>query len=257
MSAPRTFRVLVDALPTPQKPALLDEAEAGHLTRVLRLSNGDAIECLDGKGGWAAATLEIRGKREALARFERTLEPGARAQKLPLALELAVLKGEAMEWAIEKATELGVSELFPVLTDYSVVQLGGKPPESFQERWQKITDQALKQCGRVHRMQVHPPRKLTEHIASRPLPAGAVRFWCDEGENLPAGASLHARLTATSAQELQILIGPEGGFSPAEREWLARESQTLAVGLGPWVLRAESAALTACALVAQRLLDSA
>jgi RsmE family RNA methyltransferase len=97
---------------------------------------------------------------------------------------MAVLKSQAMEWVIEKSVELGVEEVIPVLTAHTVVQIKNKGPELFQERWQKIADQALKQCGRLNQMVIHKPVTFDTILATscRTSTRSFVghRFWTDE-----------------------------------------------------------------------------
>jgi 16S rRNA (uracil1498-N3)-methyltransferase len=235
-------RVLCPRLPAPDRPVELPEEEARHALRVLRLRDGDRIEIIDGRGGRATGRLRSKGEK-AWAEADSTpatAAPATAAGVVPVRLELAVLKGDAMEWAIEKAVELGIRSLQPVLTERTVVRTGGKGPEAFQERWRKIADQALKQCGRLERLDVEPPIPLEEVLAAQPGP----RFWCDEA----AGAGEPFLLDAFGgAESLRVLVGPEGGWAPRERELLARSGATRAT-LGPLTLRAETAALFAAGL---------
>ena len=169
---------------------------------------------------------------------------------MPTLLEMAVLKGEAMEWVIEKAVELGIQEVIPVLTAHTVVQMKNKGPESFRERWQKIADQALKQCGRLDRMEVKTPIAL-EILVSSNLPG--LRLWCDEaGKNdVPFLLDYLDSLPPENPSNLRVLIGPEGGWSQNERILLGNgqfASPIIRIGLGPYILRAETAALLAISL---------
>jgi 16S rRNA (uracil1498-N3)-methyltransferase len=244
-------RVLCSGLPRPGHPAELSPTEAHHAVKVLRLRNGDRVEAIDGQGGVALATLELRGERVRLEHAGEARATAASAEQVaPLTLELAVLKGDAMEWAIEKAVELGVRRLVPVLTAHTVVQVGGKGPEAFRERWQRIADQALKQCGRLERLEVEPPIALEEMLA-RPLAAGEARACADEAARDGGAPPLSDWLSASPATALRFLIGPEGGWSVSERELLERSTER--VSLGPNVLRAETAALFAASLAVARL----
>ena len=145
-------KVLVDAV-TDKKQTLfpLHEDEVHHLLQVLRARQGDEIECLDGKGHIFIGKLQLLGKSHA--QVERMSEVKTDLHKMasPIILEMACLKGDAMDWLIEKSVELGVKSFVPLLTDHTVVQMDRKSPEDFQKRWQKMADQALKQCGRLER----------------------------------------------------------------------------------------------------------
>ena len=152
-------RLLCPMLPQPGKMVLLSEGEAHHSTRVLRLVDGDRVEAIDGKGHRIIAILRLRGGPARLE-YEAAVDSGntvSQKDAPPIVLEMSVLKGQAMEWVIEKAVELGVSSFIPVLTDHTVVQMKSKTPDLFQQRWQKIADQALKQCGRLEAMKVTLP----------------------------------------------------------------------------------------------------
>lgn len=245
-------RILCPKLPRTRGEAIaIPEEEARHLTQVLRLGAGDEIEALDGAGGRCKARLERRGKELWLETLEALVcapETTRRAQVAPIVLELAVLKGDAMEWAIEKCVELGVERIAPVITDHGVVRLDRKGPEAFVERWQKIADQALKQCGRLYRLEVAPPRPLGQLLSEK-----ATRVWTDEGSK-DSSPTLHSWLAKESRQQIHLLIGPEGGWSEAERRLL----QSLpAVSLGPLVLRAETAALFSAAITADHFRSEA
>jgi 16S rRNA (uracil1498-N3)-methyltransferase len=238
-------RVLSHTLPRPGRSVELSESEAKHVIQVLRLRNGSSVEVLDGKGSFVRAILKIRGKAVWV---ETSMDPrmSLTGQSVPVYLELTVLKGDAMEWAIEKAVELGVKALIPVLTERTVVQLDKKGPNAFQERWQKIADQALKQCGRLERMPIHMPLTL-ENLVTSTNPTGP-RLWLDEEERKNTPFLQNWLQTSQPLKELHLLVGPEGGWSEREREFLSDSKGTVSVSLGPLVLRAETAALYATSL---------
>ncbi|MEO5971118.1 MAG: RsmE family RNA methyltransferase [Bdellovibrionia bacterium] len=246
-------RLLCPNLPQPNKPTLLPEGEAHHATKVLRLRDGEIIEALDGKGHKMFATLRIHKGPVRLEYLEpQSTSPtsGSETLVLPTVLEMAVLKGEAMEWVIEKAVELGVQEVVPVLTAHTVVQMKNKGPESFRERWQKIADQALKQCGRLDRMEVKTPVSL-ESLMSDKL--NGLRLWCDEAskDEAPFLLDYLDSLPPETLSNLRVLIGPEGGWSQNERAFLGSglfNSPIIKIGLGPYILRAETAAIFATSL---------
>jgi 16S rRNA (uracil1498-N3)-methyltransferase len=250
-------RLLCPTLPQPNQPTILPDNEAHHATKVLRLGDGEIIEALDGKGHKMFTTLRVHRGPVRLEYLEPKDGPKVnlhnseeKTQVLPTVLEMAVLKGEAMEWVIEKAVELGIQEVIPVLTAHTVVQMKNKGPESFRERWQKIADQALKQCGRLDRMEIKTPIAL-EILISNNLEG--LRLWCDEaGKNeAPFLLDYLNSLPPASLSHLRILVGPEGGWSQNERTILSNAqsaSPIIRIGLGPYVLRAETAALFAASL---------
>jgi 16S rRNA (uracil1498-N3)-methyltransferase len=247
-------RLLCSNLPERNKPTALSESEAHHATKVLRLGDGELIEALDGKGHKMVTTLRVHNGPVRLEYLEpqnsvstpMELEP----LLLPTVLEMAVLKGEAMEWVIEKAVELGIQEVVPVLTAHTVVQMKNKGPELFRERWQKIADQALKQCGRLNRMEIKTPVTL-EHLISSGLVG--LRLWCDESSKgkSPFLLDYLDSIPLETRSQLRILIGPEGGWSQNERILLGTSpgaSPIIKIGLGPSILRAETAAIFAVSL---------
>lgn len=241
-------RVLVPTLPVKDRPSVLPDDEAHHLTQVLRVRNGEAVEALDAKGAKCEAEVELLGKGRAQIHLRSEIMRDPRLNALPIILEMAVLKGDAMEWTVEKAVELGVKTFIPVLCAHGVVQTDRKGPAFYQERWQKIADQALKQCGRLERMEVREPIELAQLLSEkRPL-----RIWADEATRASSPhvfESLAKVAAGDRVKGVSILIGPEGGWSDAERTMLSRSDAT-STSLGPWVYRAETAAVFATSLVA-------
>jgi 16S rRNA (uracil1498-N3)-methyltransferase len=250
-------RLLCPSLPKRGISVPLPENEAHHATRVLRLKDGDIIEAIDGKGNWVMATLRLKGgpiRLEFLESEKPTLLIDSRQKPLPLTLEMSVLKGEAMEWVVEKAVELGIQQFVPVLTAYTVVQMKSKSPESFRERWQKIADQALKQCGRLDRMEIALPCSLEDLLKKTAQNPNAIRLWCDETsrDNAPYLMNWLQTCSVKDSSEWRLLIGPEGGWSPAERTILQQESLNSVIQrihLGPLILRAETAGLFSASIV--------
>jgi 16S rRNA (uracil1498-N3)-methyltransferase len=240
-------RVLCPNLPKPGVVVEIPADEAKHLLSVFRLKDGDTVEAIDGKGALTVATLRVRGKSALLEAKPSDEVTGNLAKErsievVPIVLELAVLKGPAMEWAIEKAVELGIERVTPIITAHTVVQLDRKGPEVFRERWQRIADQALKQCGRLTRLVIDLPESLEEVL--RTHPDKTQRYWGNESarDELP---TLSQRMNSqdVSTRALHITIGPEGGWSDSEKQLLKTGGQP--VSLGPLVLRAETAALFA------------
>ncbi len=231
---------------------LLDPSEAKHLTSVLRLGPGDEIEILDGEGLRARAKLTFREK-SVLAELIENPSTDPKLCSLPIHLCMSVLKGDAMEWVVEKAVELGVRTLTPVETEFTVVKIHKRGADSFQERWQRIADQALKQCGRLDRMQILAPVSFEDILQNQhPL------LWLDEalsGSNGTPGEHLVEKLkTIESTKDLSLLIGPEGGFSATEKSRLLQltgggKHEITRAGLGALILRAETAALLGISLL--------
>ncbi|MBC7397014.1 MAG: 16S rRNA (uracil(1498)-N(3))-methyltransferase [Bdellovibrionales bacterium] len=229
----------------------LDEAEVKHLVSVLRMGPGDELELLDGSGQLARGALVFREKKV----FAETLTVPTSNPKLlslPIHLTMSVIKGEAMEWVVEKAVEMGCRTLTPVETEFTVVKMQKRGSDSFQERWQRIADQALKQSGRLDRMMVKSPIDFETALLS---PQSLL--WLDEemGESGSPTEHLAAQLpTLKTVREFSIFVGPEGGFSASERQRLlqltmSEKHEITRVHLGSIILRAETAALMGLALL--------
>jgi 16S rRNA (uracil1498-N3)-methyltransferase len=277
-------RLLCPHLPRKGTPAVLSESEAHHALRVLRLKEGQLVEALDGNGQKVLGVLRtLRGdpRVEYLEAQPPDLcqplgkpNPNDPKTTFPqessaqLHLEMAILKADAMEWVVQKSVELGVHTLTPVLTDHTVVQMKSKSPAQFRDRWQKIADQALKQCGRLQRLEIQTPTPLSTLLAhSSHLIRPWVRVWADEacGDTCPSLLECLDRLKQTTLgaalPSIHILIGPEGGWSVEERTLLIQESllrqnssnPNSRIGLGRQILRAETAALFTISVVAAEL----
>lgn len=250
-------RILCPELPAPGKSVELPEQEANHALRVLRLRDGDLVEALDGRGRAVIAVLRYKGTGIPRLEFQEEVAGTSPAspphpEPVPLVLEMGILKGDAMEWVVEKAVELGVQSLVPTITAHTVVQLQQKGPEAFQARWQKIADQALKQCGRLDRMEIQFPVTLESLLLKSPATEATPRLWCDEvAKDSAMSLQKWLKNPPSSFSQARLLIGPEGGWSGAERELLSRGDPrtTFGISLGPWILRAETAALFGVSLL--------
>jgi 16S rRNA (uracil1498-N3)-methyltransferase len=205
-------------------------AELRHV-RTLRLAPGARVRAIDDSGGEHDVVLERIGAREAVGRIVASARP-ERESALDLVLAPALLKGPKMDLVVEKATELGVRRVAPVLSA-RVVGLG-----AHRERWQRIAVAAAKQSGRTRVPAIDAPAPL-ETVVAVPWPGLRIVPW--EEENAVRLDELPAQASAVVA-----LIGPEGGLSSDEVA-LARAHGFAALTLGPRILRAETAAITVAA----------
>lgn len=212
----------------------LPEAAARHAVQVLRLGPGAALTLFNGAGGEFEAVLDSVGKRTTtvLVGAHRAVE---RESALALTLAQCVSKGERMDYTIQKAVELGVSCIQPLLSSRSVVKLDAQRWEKRQEHWQGVVIAACEQCGR---------NRLPEL-----LPVQALSSWLTDSEELrlvlaPGNARTLRKLPLVTAASL--LVGPEGGLSEDEIA-AALQNGCTAVGLGPRVLRTETAGVAALA----------
>jgi 16S rRNA (uracil1498-N3)-methyltransferase len=217
----------------------LPEHAAHHAREVLRLRAGEAVRVFDGAGAEFEAVLDEVSRRGVGA---RVLHPAAARAESPLRLVLAVapLKGDRMELAIQKATELGVAEVWPVVTFRTDAAARPALRGSRDERWARVASGAAEQCGRA----VVPhlaPTTTVEGLVARPFDGERVVLLETEGHPpLPA-------LARPAGGAILLFVGPAGGFESQEAERLAGAGFRPA-SLGPRVLRAETAALAAVAI---------
>lgn len=210
----------------------LDSDRAHYLTRVLRLRRGEQIVCFDGSGRAWPATLVEATTRSAKLELGEPLA-AVPAPEPPIHLALGMLKGAAMDAVMQKATELGATDLWPLRAERSNVP--GDPARLTRRHahWQRIMERAAEQCGALHLPYLHPPRELADFLAEPP-PARWILL--DPGApTLP----LDLPRSATG-----LLIGPEGGWSDTERH-AAAAAGFQPFGLGDRVLRAETVPLAA------------
>jgi 16S rRNA (uracil1498-N3)-methyltransferase len=211
-----------------------------HLVHVRRLTVGDPLRIAFPNGSVYDAVICSISDTAILARVTGQVDCNRVAPPCRITLFQAVLKGEKMDWVVQKATELGVTTLTPLLTRRSVPRLVGPHAAARTERWQRIADSASAQCERPIPLHVAPLCTVNE-VADR-LPVLSLLLHEREGRSL---AELH-RMSPT-ADTVGLLIGPEGGWDPDERATLLAAG-TQAVLLGPRILRAETAATVAVTL---------
>lgn len=215
----------------------LPEHSAHHAREVLRLRAGAAVRIFDGAGNEFEASLDLVSRRAVSARLGARVHALAESP-LRLVLALSPLKGDRMELVIQKATELGVSEIWPVVTARTDAAARPALGGSRQERWDKVASGAAEQCGRAVVPPVAPTTQLDCLIET---PFGGQRVLFRENEGLPS-----LRTIARPAAAL-LLVGPAGGWEQHESRHL-REAGFSAVSLGPRILRAETAAVAAVAM---------
>ena len=210
-------------------------SEARHMATVLRLQENTEIELYDGKGGAVLGKiLQVSGREVVITVISRTLHDDS---GIPLTLVQAMLKGKKMDLLIQKATELGVQTFRPVASRFCEKK---NHNTRTAQRWQRIMLEACKQCGRPIPMQIAPPAAL--HSLQPVDNCNLIMPWEDEDSRPLSPALLKNNLPTI------LLIGPEGGFHQDEVTF-ARGLGFSTVSLGPRILRAETAALTATAIV--------
>lgn len=212
---------------------------ARHLTRVLRAEVGQRFEVSDNEKVWLAE-VEMTGRD--LVRFRLLEELVQAAEPSPVTLYLALIKFDHFEWAVEKATELGVSRIVPVNAERSDRGLFDGAQKRV-ERWRRIAREASEQSRRQHVPVIADPVKMGEV----PADTAQHRVWLDEE---PGARSLLEVLEPAPCESISCLVGPEGGWSHSERELFPASGWT-AVSAGSLILRAETAVCAALAVVAQ------
>lgn len=220
---------------------------ANHIARVLRLEPGHPLIVFDGRGSEYAAQIEAI-RKGAVVIDVRERSDSDRESPLSLTLAQGVSRGERMDWVVQKATELGVTRIIPVLTERTVVKMDARQAERRLQHWRGIAIAACEQSGRTRVPDIAAPVTLQDFLgrntgaqASRLLlsPTGTLRI---KDLRPPAGGAL-------------VLIGPEGGLSEPEQR-AALYAGFLAVRLGPRVLRTETAAIAALTLLQHQFGDS-
>jgi 16S rRNA (uracil1498-N3)-methyltransferase len=234
----RLSRFFIDA-PLSLGQHELPEAQAHYIGRVLRHAAGDAVQLFDGSGQeYLGALIEV-GKKAVRVELREQLA-GQAESPLRIHLGQGLSRGERMDWAIQKATELGVSEITPIVSERCEVRLKDERADKRLAHWRQVAISACEQCGRSVLPVIHAPITLAEWQGHVQAELKLVLH--------PVAAPLesHAR-----PHNLAFLIGPEGGLSEAEVEQ-AKAAGFHAARLGPRVLRTETAPVVALA-VAQQL----
>lgn len=223
---------------------VLPEGPARHVARVLRLAEGAPLLLFDGAGLEARGVITDASRKRVVARIE-AVAPGTGESPIAVHLGQAISKGDRMDYAIQKAVELGVSAITPLYTEHGDVRLKGEREAKKLAHWQGVAASACEQCGRATLPPVHPPAGLTEWLADR---GERLRLVLHPGT---AGALGQGEEAIRSAA---LLIGPEGGLSEAEVE-ASLASGFAALSLGPRILRTETAPVVALSLLQSRFGD--
>lgn len=210
--------------------------QANYLLNVLRMSDGDSILIFNGRDGEWHATVEARGRKKC------NLKPVKQIRKQPQVPSLvycfAPLKQARLDYMIQKAVEMGAGILQPVITQYTQVR------NINEKRIHSNAIEAVEQCGILTLPQINPAIQLDK--LTQTLGTDYHLILCDEAEH---DANPIAELSARKPDNIAILIGPEGGFSKDERKLLEAYPNVTKLGLGPRILRADTAAVAALAII--------
>ncbi|SEL76810.1 16S rRNA m(3)U-1498 methyltransferase [Pseudomonas sp. NFIX51] len=234
----RLSRFFIDA-PLSLGEHELPEAQAHYIGRVLRMAEGDALQLFDGSGNEFRGTLLEVGKKRVVVRLDENFA-GQVESPLQIHLGQGLSRGERMDWAIQKATELGVNEITPIFSERCEVRLKDERADKRLAHWRQVAVSACEQCGRSRVPVIHPPVLLADWIKQTQADLKLVLH--------PVAEPL---VSHAKPATLAFLIGPEGGLSDAEVDQ-AQDAGFLPARLGPRVLRTETAPVVALA-VAQQL----
>lgn len=234
MSGPRIYTT--QAL-SPTLQIDLDDQATVHLLRVLRMTSGDAIRLFNSDGNEYQAELIVHSKKSASANIVSILKTDA---PMPLSLHLGqvISKGDRMDFTVQKATELGVSDITPLWSERCDVRRKADLMEKKLEHWRKVAISACEQSGRNTVPVIHPPASLQDWL---PTVNSERRLLLHPHNQQPLESAI-------APSSVTLLVGPEGGFSDAEVS-LCQAQNFDGLLLGPRVLRTETAALTAISVL--------
>lgn len=239
-------RIYVNQLLSLDNPVELDAAQANHLVNVLRLKEGAEVVLFNGVGGEYHGYLCSAKKRAVQVKLKDYVDEN-RDSALAVHLGQVMIKGERMDYALQKATELGVAEITPILSERCELRLKGERLEKKVSHWQRVVQSACEQCLRNTVPAIHPPQSLDRWLMDR---SETIRWVCHPW-------SEESKLTVDkdiNISDAAVLIGPEGGFTEQEIG-LAVEKEFLPRLFGPRVLRAETAPVVALTLLQQQYGD--
>lgn len=217
---------------------VLDRAAKKKLTRVLRLGEGDAVEILAPGRKWECRIsavfpegIELESVREV---------PAPKPSRCTLILAQAIPKGDRFDWLIQKATELGVSEIYPLLTERTIVKPAN--PETRMQRWNEIAQQAAAQCEGAYPAYVHEPIQLEAFLK---VPQTGLRILLQERQGY---LSLRSLLENVKESRITFVVGPEGGWTVTETAAMVRNGYAR-IQLGKRILRSDTAGLAMAAIL--------
>ena len=216
----------------------LSADETRHLREVLRLREGAGVQVFDGEGREFACLIEKIAKKETSLRIQEEISPTALESGLILTFGIALLKGEKFDLVVQKAVELGVTKLVPLLTKHCDIKIRDvKDVEKRLERWRKIALEAAKQSGRARLMRIESPIEFGKFISTA---AGAKILFAERGGESFSGIA--------AGKEITAITGAEGGWEDSEIEE-ARAENFQIITFGGRILRAETAAIVAAGIL--------
>ncbi len=232
----RTTRIYCPEISLAQHQFELSDTASSHICKVLRLNSGDPLILFDGKGNSYNATLEIASRKKALVLVHNVLIENTESC-LSLHLGLGMSKGDRMDYAIQKAVEVGVTHITPLKTKFSVIKLDEDRQQKKLQHWSGIIIHACEQSGRTILPALNPITPLSNWLGH------------DAGHKIVFDTEANTALSQLEKKDsVSILIGPEGGLCNTEIE-MAITHQFKRIKLGPRTLRTETAAVIACGAI--------
>ena len=234
-------RFFAEPLPTDDSCFCLSPEDTKHALSVLRLKAGDPAEIISGGNLWSAVILSADHPQVVLRRLELLPSP---EPSLSVTLYQGLPKSDKMDWIVQKATELGVSRIVPVMTERCVVRFSASDAAHKLTRWRKIAREACKQSGRCVIPEITDPRRLSGLPSLLAEEDRVIVPW----EEAAGFGPLAFRQSCPELSSLGIIIGPEGGIDREEMAYL-REQGCLPLTLGKRILRTETAGLAALSAI--------
>ena len=223
---------------------LIQGEDARHLARSLRMAKGEEITVCDGQGNdYRCVLTEFQGDQLVVAKVLEQ-HPSTTEPSVAVHLFQALPKGDKMEWVVQKAVEIGVQSITPVLTEFCISRPDAKSAAKKQERYQRIALEAAKQAGRGIIPQIRPLLTFQEALQEMQKADQALFFYEHATEPLQDLPS--------SLESLSLLVGSEGGFSPREVQQIEGTGTIRTLSMGPRILRCETAALCGVTLAMVR-----
>jgi 16S rRNA (uracil1498-N3)-methyltransferase len=232
----------IDPAALQKEPIILEGSEVRHMKKVLRLTSGSRICLLDGQGFEYDAIIQ-RFVDDRVEMDITAKRPGKKESPLRIGVAQALLKEKKMDRLLRHLCELGITEWHPFISERSVPTPGEERLSVRLERWQKIVKESIKQCLRASLPQIHEAKMFAEILENGQSCDLKVIFY----ENESASLSSLLKPDQRAPQNILLILGPEGGFTEGEIEQ-ARAAGCLIAGLGPRILRAETATIAACTL---------
>ncbi len=233
----RIPRIYIDQALAITESVLLNENASHYLSKVLRMQEGRELIVFNGQGGEYSAQIKEVGKKQVSIQINQFTE-GNRQSPLELHLAIGISRGERMDWVLQKATELGVTRIIPLITERTEVKIKGEKQDKKMQHWQQIIVSACEQCQRNLLPILQEPQAIGDWLKTVSTDCRFVLHHRND-----------QRMEALGKPEsVTLLIGPEGGLNEEEIT-LAENEKFQSLGLGPRVLRTETAPVAAISLV--------